>query len=244
MSRADWYTRWFGDQYLQLYPHRDAEEARRAVALVAAHVELPDSGLVLDLACGAGRHLAELQLRGCTASGLDLSMPLLGRARAAGLPVVRADMRFVPFATAHFDLVTSFFTSFGYFEDPRDDAATLGEVRRVLRAGAWFALDYLNAQRVRDSILEEGENAAAMSRPVVERRALVGGDRYVEKTIKIPQANGSFQVFHERVRLYGSEELLSLLGTYGLNAVHTFGDYDGTPATPESSRFIVLARAS
>lgn len=244
MSRADWYTRWFGDQYLQLYPHRDAEEARRAVALVLAHVELADGGLVLDLACGAGRHLAELQLRGCAAFGLDLSMPLLRRGRAAGLPVVRADMRFVPFATARFDLVTSFFTSFGYFEDARDDAATLQEVRRVLRAGGWFALDYLNAQRVRDSVLQELETAGAISQPVMERRALVEGDRYVEKTIKIPQKDGSFQVFHERVRLYGSEELLSLLKIHDLTAVHTFGDYDGTPATSESPRFIVLARAS
>jgi SAM-dependent methyltransferase len=244
VSRADWYTRWFGDQYLQLYPHRDAEEARRAVSLVLAHVELSHSDLLLDLACGAGRHLAELQLRGCTAFGLDLSMPLLRRGRAAGLAVVRGDMRFVPFATGSFELVTSFFTSFGYFEDAQDDVATLREVRRVLRTEGWFALDYLNAQRVRESVMHERDTAAAGGQPAMERRALVEGERYVEKTIKIPQSDGSFQLFHERVRLYGSDELLSLLKAQKLSAVHTFGDYDGTPATPGSPRFIVLARAS
>lgn len=244
MSRADWYTRWFGDQYLRLYPHRDEEEARRAVALVLAHVQLPDGGLVLDIACGAGRHLAELQRSGCAAFGLDLSMPLLRRGRAAGLAVVQADMRYVPFATDCFDLVTSFFTSFGYFDDARDDEGTLREVRRVLRTGAWFALDYLNAQRVRDSVLQEREAGAVRRQPAVERRALTHDDRYVEKTITIPQADGSVQVFHERVRLYGSDELLSLLEAHSLTPMHTFGDYDGTAATADSPRFIVLARAS
>ena len=55
----DWFRAWFGDEYLAIYPHRDIEEARRAVRLYLDRVP-PSPGSVLDLACGAGRHLREL----------------------------------------------------------------------------------------------------------------------------------------------------------------------------------------
>ena len=31
---TEWFEEWFGEEYLQLYPHRDAAEAERAVALI------------------------------------------------------------------------------------------------------------------------------------------------------------------------------------------------------------------
>ena len=31
---TEWFEQWFGEEYLQLYPHRDEEDAARMIALV------------------------------------------------------------------------------------------------------------------------------------------------------------------------------------------------------------------
>src|SRR6266850_155017 len=53
---TEWFEEWFGEEYLQLYPHRDAAEAERAVALILERTGFVPGWRVLDVACGAGRH--------------------------------------------------------------------------------------------------------------------------------------------------------------------------------------------
>ncbi|MCG8467493.1 MAG: methyltransferase domain-containing protein, partial [Gemmatimonadetes bacterium] len=135
---AEWFRDWFGDAYLELYPHRDEEEAAAGVELFRRETGLTGSERVLDLACGAGRHLERLRRSGLEATGLDLSAALLEEARVRpGVDgrLVRADMRALPFADGAFGGLVNFFTSFGYFMTPAEDAAVLDEVRRVLRPG-------------------------------------------------------------------------------------------------------------
>ena len=43
---TEWFEEWFGEEYLRLYPHRDAAEAERAVALILDRV-----GFTADGAC-------------------------------------------------------------------------------------------------------------------------------------------------------------------------------------------------
>src|SRR5687768_17345987 len=90
---------WCGEECLELYAPRDDEEAERRVALIAAHAGLPGGAAVMDLACGAGRHVEHLREHGFSAFGLDLSHDLLRVARGDGLAVVRGDMRALPVGT-------------------------------------------------------------------------------------------------------------------------------------------------
>jgi trans-aconitate methyltransferase len=98
-QEADWYEEWFGDDYLDIYQHRDESEAERAIELIATNLAGRKIDVVLDLACGAGRHTRVLRERWWTV-GLDLSMSLLKIARKESPegPYVRADMRELPFA--------------------------------------------------------------------------------------------------------------------------------------------------
>ncbi|HEV2130703.1 MAG TPA: class I SAM-dependent methyltransferase [Longimicrobiaceae bacterium] len=244
MTKTPWYARWFGEEYLKVYPHRDQREARRAVQMVLAHTGAAEGGRVLDLACGTGRHLNELLACGLEAVGLDLSLPLLQRANPAGLSVVRGDMRDLPFSGGSFALVTSFFTSFGYFADPADDLRVLVEVRRVLRDDGAFALDFLNAARVRAELRPSDEHEIRGVR-VVQFRSLVEGGRYVEKRIEIHDpADQLPRTFFERVRLYAPAELQRLLEERGLHTTHSFGDYEGAPLAPGSARVILIGRCA
>lgn len=77
---ADWWQTAFGSRYLDVYAHRDAESARREIR---ALVSLGLRGRVLDVGCGAGRHLLAMRESGLQAFGLDWSTALLARAAAA-----------------------------------------------------------------------------------------------------------------------------------------------------------------
>jgi len=241
----EWYRDWFGEEYLALYPHRDEEEARAAVDLVCRGCA-PPAGLILDLACGAGRHMVEFELRGLKAIGLDLSAPLLEQAheRRHDLRLVRGDMRHLPFADRSFQFVANFFTSFGYFADPEEDARVLAEIRRVLEPGGCFALDFLNADRVRARLVDDDERLHD-GRRVVQGRRLEEGGTVVVKEIRIFEASDQrpLATFYERVRLYSPAELADMLRAARLEPERSYGDYTGSPPGPEAPRFILFGHA-
>lgn len=245
MSEAPWFGEWFGREYLALYPHRNREEARRAVELLDAALPAGSAARVLDLACGAGRHLAELRRSGHLAMGLDLSLPMLESARrtAPGAALVRGDMRRLPFEAGAFDVVTSYFTSFGYFDDEADDLGVLREVRRVIGRGGVFLLDFLNADYVAAHLKTHDETTVA-GRVVTQRRRLVDGGRIVEKRITIgPGAGDAEREFVERVRLHRPRALETMLRAAGLRPRFKFGGYDRAPFSPDSPRCILLSAA-
>jgi SAM-dependent methyltransferase len=140
-------------------------------------------------------------------------------------------------------MVTSFFTSFGYFDDPGDDARVVAEVRRVLRPGGVFAVDYLNADAVRADLRPRSEEEAG-GRRVVQTRTLVDDGTRVEKRIEIFDADGGEpRTFLERVRLHSAGELRALLQDHGMETVETFGDYSGRPLSPAAPRAILIGRS-
>lgn len=235
----EWFRDWFGDEYIALYPHRDQSEARVAVDLFLAAVPPGPKARVLDLACGAGRHMREFRRAGLETMGLDLSRALLRQARSQTplLPVVCADMRSIPFEDGSFDGLTSFFTSFGYFCEPLDDRRVLQEMGRVVRHGGSFMLDFLNEDRVRRELVPEDMREVEENR-IIQRREIRDG--FVIKRIRIESTgDGSAREFEERVRLYSCGDLTALLEEAGLQISHRFGDYQGGPFLSSSPRLIL-----
>lgn len=240
---AEWFRNWFGSAYLALYPHRNEEEAAAGVDLFLARARPSGSARVLDLACGSGRHLDRLRASGLRAVGLDLSPELLREARRrpdVSGALVRGDMRALPFGDEAFDGLVSFFTSFGYFHTPEEDRAVVSEMRRVLRGGAAFLIDYLNARRVRERL--EPETVSETEEGLVRQIRWLEGDQVV-KRIEIVEEGGT-EVYHERVRLYEPGELTELLAKRGLDVEARMGGYDGRPFHQDASRLLLLGRAT
>ncbi|TFG64590.1 MAG: class I SAM-dependent methyltransferase [Gemmatimonadales bacterium] len=239
----EWFRDWFGEEYLALYPHRDAAEAERAVELYLNTVP-PTEGRVLDLASGAGRHIRELRQLGVQAIGLDLSAVLLREARNIDpiLPIVRGDMRDLPFADSSFGGLTSFFTSFGYFETVEEDRLVIGQIRRTLSMGGTFMLDFFNARRVRAQLVPQDVRWFG-GRRVTQTREIEGD--MVVKRIVIDPADESEPVrgFEERVRLYEPAQLESMLCEQGLDTEYRFGDYGGNSFSADSERLILAGHA-
>ncbi len=235
----EWFREWFGSAYLDLYPHRDEDEAEAGVSLYLENAELSRGSPILDLACGAGRHLQRFRDAGMEAVGVDLSAVLLqGASGRPGLKgaLIRADMRSIPCADQSFAGLVNFFTSFGYFFTPEEDRGVLKEMRRVLRPGAPFLVDYLNAERVKNE-LEPVSESVVNGRTVRQVRWLE--DNQVVKRIEI-EGGGTF---HERVRLYSPAALTDLMASQGLSSITTFGDYGGSSFSDNSPRFILFGIA-
>jgi SAM-dependent methyltransferase len=237
----EWFRDWFGEEYLALYPHRDEREAQQAVDLFRT-VAPSLRGRVLDLACGAGRHLRGLRGAGLDAVGLDLSGVLLRSARRDGPvdPLVRADMRRLPLAGASFQGLTSFFTSFGYFADAADDRRVLDEMARVLVPGGAFMLDFLNASRVRRELVPE--DCREVDGSFVSQVREIVDDMVVKRIAIEPADGGAVRQFEERVRMYSCQEMVSLLADAGLVTEDRFGDYGGRQFDPDAPRLILAGR--
>ncbi len=236
---SEWFRRWFGEQYQALYPHRDDAEAERLVDLLLARAVIAAGDRVVDLACGGGRHAAALAERGMTVTGVDLSSAQLAAARGRGLTrLVLADMRRLPIRAASADAVVNLFTSFGYFERDDEHEAVLREVGRILKPGGRFALDFLNAPRVRATLVPRDERVVD-GRTVVQERAVTEGGRFVVKTIHL---EGETETFAEKVRLLEREDIERMLDAAGLMTESVLGDYDGTAHRDTSPRLLMLAR--
>ncbi|MDX1582073.1 MAG: class I SAM-dependent methyltransferase [Thermoanaerobaculia bacterium] len=232
-----WYQEWFGEEYLDLYSHRDEEEARSHIEFFRKQVGSVD-GMVLDLACGSGRHLMELESAGYSAVGFDLSATLLAEAsrRAGNLRLVRADMRFLPFDDRQFAALVNFFTSFGYFDTEEENLQVVGEMARVMANGAPFLFDYLNVAREQNRLVDH-EIREADGRRIEIDRWFNESTRVFNKRIRIDGRS-----YLERVRGYDLDEITMMFSSAGFSIRSVLGDFDGQPFSPSSPRLILVGK--
>ena len=238
---GEWFKDWFDGDYAAIYEHRDQSEAEDAVAMALRLAPGVASGPVLDLGCGAGRHLEALRRTNPLAFGLDLSRDLLALAppELAGW-LLRGDMRQLPLRDASLAGVTLWFTPFGYFSDEQN-RALLRRLRELLRPGGVVVLDYLNARQVRDHLVPEDEAVHGDLR-VLSRRALEG-NRLVKHMTLTRVSSGAQRQVRESVRLYDPAELRAMAAESGLEVAFEAGDYQGGTFVPgRSSRWIGFLR--
>lgn len=237
-----WYQDWFGEQYLELYAHRDSAEAECHVELLLRNLAPQRPRRVLDVACGAGRHLSQLHARAIEAYGIDLSLDLLAHYQGRPGHLLQADMRALPFAAHSFDVLTSFFTSFGYFESDEAHQTLLQEWNRVLCKEGYLYIDYLNREQIRSSLLPETRKTVD-SKQVIELRTISDDGTRIEKQIQIEDGKtGARQTFFESVRMYSKSEMEQMLNAVGFELRTVFGNMHGAPYSESSPRLIVLAQ--
>lgn len=232
-----WYRLAFDQLYPLLYPHRDDASAQREIGQLLKLLNIPRTTLVLDIACGSGRHLRAMLDAGLDAFGVDLSEALLSggiRDRALAGRVVRADVRELPF-DGRFDLATNLFTSFGYFPTDTQNTAAMRRMVHALAPGGRLVIDHANKQRICDQLIpQDTQHRADLT---IESRRRIEGQRVI-KDITLTDAQGRTRELHETVRLYAQEEMRDLLHRCGIKVDGIFGDFDGSPLDRQSPRMI------
>jgi 2-polyprenyl-3-methyl-5-hydroxy-6-metoxy-1,4-benzoquinol methylase len=105
----DWYRSFFHGVWLDVWRGVMSPEMTEADAsFLETALRLEPGGLVLDVACGAGRHSLALARRGYAPTGIDLSEQSISEARGAaaasglGAEFLLGDMRELP-GPARFD---------------------------------------------------------------------------------------------------------------------------------------------
>lgn len=96
---------------------------------------------VLDLGCGAGRHLLYLSKKGFFVIGLDnssealkLSDSLMRKKKIKNYSLINSDMTVLPFPSSHFDAVIS--TNTIHHNTIQNIKLCIKEIYRILRRGA------------------------------------------------------------------------------------------------------------
>lgn len=237
----DWFASAFNALYPVVYAHRTIEAAAPEAEFAARHLALAPCDRVLDLACGNGRHMVHLLRHSARVMGLDYSADLLRLARAhvgGKACLIRGDMRALPFRGS-LDAICNFFTSFGYFSDPAENAAAAREIARALRPGGRFFIDHVNEEHLAATLAPESERRHN-GFIIHENRWIDPETRRVNKRTRVYSGADLAADSVESVQLYTLGEMRALLAEAGLRLRLVFGDYDGAPHGPEQPRMILI----
>ena len=242
-----WYENTFGRDYLSLYPHRNDEEAHRDVRGILRLTDPPRDKPLLDLCCGAGRHLVALRHAGFTRlTGLDLSKDLLAEARERldaefmqDIQLIQADMRVIP-ESGLYATIVSLFTSFGYFEHDSEDERVLRSAYQALARDGTFLLDTLNRAHVIASLIPYEEKQLDGKRAIIHRH-ITGDGLRVEKETRIAQPGSPDMTYRESVRMYKKTEIEEMLHRIGFSDPRFHGDLKGQAFSDDSPRMVFVA---
>lgn len=243
----DWWRSYFDAGYLDEYSSIfNVVEERAQVARLTELLALPHGSRVLDLACGQGRHAHLLAEAGFSVDGYDLSRDLLKAAKARGtgpsLKYTRGDMRSLPMLwRRRFDGVVNLFTSFGFFDDPKDDARVISEVARVLKPGGVFVWQGGNRDALTSRFLRGDEWKTADGTQVRQDRSFdpLSGFLSIDSTW-----SGRRRVERRthRIRLYTATHLSALMADAGLQLEAAYDGFSDSPLRREAHEMLLVAR--
>jgi SAM-dependent methyltransferase len=242
---------WFDDDefWRVLYPFMFPEPRfSEGIQQVAKTITLlsPQGDAVLDLCCGPGRFAVPLALRGYRVTAVDRTKFLLTKARArakaaqATVQWIRSDMRdFV--RPAAFDVVLSMFTSFGYFDDRRDDLLVLRNMLTSLRPGGACLIDVMGKERVAACFQRTTSERLADGRLLVQRHEIFDDwTRIRNEWIVVHRDRARTYSFHHT--LYSGQELRDRMEHIGFRDVRLYGDLDGAEYDQSARRLIAVGR--
>ena len=244
-KQTPWYVNWFSSKlYLELYKHRNEDDARNLINLIQRTLPLKKGDKVLDVCCGAGRYSIELARRGFTVTGFDLSKFLISEAKknSKALPekfikvnFLNKDMRKFDFNKS-FDLAANLFTSFGYFSEDEENFLVIKNVSASLKKNGYFVFDFLNGNYLKKNIVPY-DKKAFLGKEFTSRRT-INGD-FVRKEITVK--SGSKKISYEEVlKLYDINTLKKAFINNRLKVMHSFGDYFGNAYNKEKSQRLIL----
>ncbi len=239
---SDWFKEWFASkEYLDVYSHRDEYDASKIVDLILKKTMVNHDALILDAACGSGRHTLLLTEKGFNVTSFDLSRQLLGIAKKefsdGGLEhkLILADLRNI-FFKVQFDIILNLFTSFGYFNEDTENFIFFDNSRSFLKKDGLIIFDYFNSYFIKENF-EPVSEKSINGKKIIERR-FIEGDTIIKLVDII--TNKTTKNFTERVKLYSDKYLLEKFSALGFETKYMFGDYSGNSFNAAQSKRLIL----
>ena len=225
MEKATWFSTWFDSPYYhQLYASRDDQEAKHFIETLQAYLKIAPGAFVLDAACGKGRHAKMLQRHGMHVEGFDLSPSSIAEANRLAnkqLHFFVHDLRVPLPKQAHYDVVFNFFTSFGYFDEPADNARAFQTFAGGLKPEGILVMDFLNPTYILANLVPEEVVKRGAIKFHIKRWEENG---YLYKSISFEDQGKSY-AFQEKVELISKDDFLAYAEQAGLTFINLAGDY-------------------
>lgn len=238
MKTKDWFTDWFNTTYYHiLYKERNDSEAQLFMKNIIEFLELPKATHILDLPCGKGRHSVFLNSLGYRVTGGDLSENSINAAKEYENDTLNFkvhDMR-VPFNKTY-DAIFNLFTSFGYFDEDKEDLLILQNIKNGLSKGGFFVFDFLNAALIKKKLVVN-ETKIVENITFNIKREIING--FIVKHISF-FADDKNHSYTERVKYLDLEKMTSYLEKGGFKIEQVFGDYHLNKFNLENSNRLIL----
>jgi len=262
-SREGWQG-W--DEYAPFYDWENEQTLGRRDVPFWRRVASAARGPVLELGCGTGRVSLPLARAGVEVVGIDRSAPMLERARRQTAPrgttlrgtpkgapykslrLVRGDIRALPFAARSFAMVVAPYGILQSLIRPRDLAATLASVARVIAPGGAFGIDlvpdvpkwreYENRVQLRGRAGDRQLTLIESVRQDPARRLTTFEQNYVERRGDRTREHR----FDLTFRTLSVPEMTRQLERAGFTVAAVLGDYQGRPWDDRADVWIILAR--
>lgn len=216
-------------------------------------------GPLLEMGCGSGRILVPLAESGFAVSGIDLSLPMLARARmradGSGVDIALHELameRVSSVGGGPFGMVMFTLNALTHLEHQSDQLAALEGSLSILDSGGTLFLDLPNPMpdylvRLSDTkVLEwSGELADGTSIDKWAYRTIDPISQLIDTRIWYDHISPSGETRSVRtaftLRYLHHGELIQLLERAGFEQISMFGSYMLDPLEPESDRMIVTA---
>lgn len=245
MPLKEWYKEWFNSPYYDiLYYKRNEQEAAAFIQLLINHLAPQAGSLMLDVACGKGRHSRVLSEMGFDVTGIDLSEAAIADAKKSekeNLHFFCHDMR-LPFYINYFDYAFNFFTSFGYFHTEREHNNAIRTIAQSLKNNGLFVIDYLNTHYSEDHLLKSEVTVVDNTTFHISRWH---DEHHFFKQIQIekPGRHSITHLYTEKVAKFSLGDFTDMLAYQNMQIQEVFGDYHlGHYDIRKSPRMIILAK--
>jgi SAM-dependent methyltransferase len=244
MAAKEWYKDWFNSPfYHKLYFERDEAEAKRFILRLLGHLQPVQGSLMLDVACGRGRHSKFLAAQGYDVTGIDLSFDSIRYAKqfeTESLHFYQHDMR-LPAWINYFDYAFNFFTSFGYFATRREHDDAISTITKSLKHNGIVLFDYLNVHYVEERLVHNEVKKIDDTRYEIHRW-MDNRDFYKKIIVTDPTLSHPMQ-YTEKVSKLSLGDFTDMLSYQKMQVKEVFGDYELHPYDIRNTpRLIIIAK--
>ncbi|RTL60440.1 MAG: class I SAM-dependent methyltransferase [Sphingobacteriales bacterium] len=226
MAATEWFNDWFSSPYYHLlYFEHGKQEAAFCIDQLLVHFQPAPKSLMLDVACGKGRHSILLAEKGFDVSGIDLSIENITAAKQfekENLHFYQQDMR-LPSWVNYFDYAFNFFTSFGYFKTRREHDNSIRTMANAIKEEGILLIDYLNVHYAENHLVHKLE------------KQINGVDFFITKWFdethfykKIIVEDDTLEEpleYTERVAKLSLGDFTEMMAYQGVQVQEVFGDY-------------------
>lgn len=220
------------------------ERAQRDVRFLENILNLPKDSKILDLCCGHGRHLVLLAKK-YNVTGIDMDENAVEMAQKifkkhdVSPQIIVSDMRNIPFKN-EFDVVINMYTSFGYFDNEKENLKVLKEINKSLKNNGLLVLDLRNKKKTENFLPRywfKHKNIYILTENSFNKSL-----NKEEVKIFIIDKKGNIQKTGFSVKLYSLDQITSMLHKTGFSIKEKFGGTDGTRYTATADRMIIVAK--